>query len=414
MSRATEIFGTQRGRIIATLGAFTKVLGPAAGIFLSQALYWQRHPKVGDYGWFFQTQKQWDQSCGLTRRNTTSARKKLIARGLIREERRGVTGKLYFQVDLDAVERLLGTSTVCEVSTPDDIEVYDDRVCEVSTPECTERALHSVRFAHAKRKNLEKNLEKKEEKIQGSYPESASLTPGETASPKKAKTEEAKAEAEGTKKEKKGTGKKKTSTLPQRSASFFNPVEPLSSPRVPIKKQTDFGPGGPPRLTELPAFKWPPERPRDAYWFWAAEVQAANPGYAPTFPGADQAKVFSIAKKLLERCGHYDTFASIVRVAVWDWRAIQEEIHPWYTKDRAVPLINDIAYLHPQLAAKLKNGVVSKSLRVSRYRQRFGDKTPQAEERADGLTLAQAHHKMLREKHAAAKQAAKQAAAQTG
>jgi hypothetical protein len=92
-------------RIFVTLaGSFT-----AAGM-LSQALYWTRiklRDQPASDGWFYKTQAEWEEETGLTRSEQETARKHLRKTPFWGEARRGIPAKLYFRVDLDALERVL-------------------------------------------------------------------------------------------------------------------------------------------------------------------------------------------------------------------------------------------------------------------------------------------------------------------
>lgn len=78
-----------------------------AGLFLSQLLYWS--DKGADAaGWVWKTQEDWENETGLTRYEQEGARKRLRSLGVIKEERRGLPARQYFQVDCDVLEKLLG------------------------------------------------------------------------------------------------------------------------------------------------------------------------------------------------------------------------------------------------------------------------------------------------------------------
>lgn len=99
MSRAIEaILG---GPVVPLHVGLVKPCGGInAAIFVRQALYWQRKVQRP----FWKTQEQWEAETGLTRREQETARKNLTKRGILREERRDLPAKLYFWVDLAALE----------------------------------------------------------------------------------------------------------------------------------------------------------------------------------------------------------------------------------------------------------------------------------------------------------------------
>jgi hypothetical protein len=83
-------------------------VGPAAGIFMRQLLYWtckQHDPE----GWIYKTQSEMQQETGLTRRKQEKARKILSKYGVLKEDKRGVPCRLWYWVDLEALLRFMET-----------------------------------------------------------------------------------------------------------------------------------------------------------------------------------------------------------------------------------------------------------------------------------------------------------------
>lgn len=81
----------------------------AAGLMLSQALYWSKRTNDAD-GWFWKTAEDWQEETTLTRREQETARKSLreIDGGNVWfEERRGVPAKLFFRVDTERLMEIL-------------------------------------------------------------------------------------------------------------------------------------------------------------------------------------------------------------------------------------------------------------------------------------------------------------------
>ena len=73
---------------------------------LSQATYWtdvQERTNAGALGWFFKTQQEWNEETCLSRAEQETARRKLVARGFLEEQRKGLPAKLYFRVNLHCV-----------------------------------------------------------------------------------------------------------------------------------------------------------------------------------------------------------------------------------------------------------------------------------------------------------------------
>lgn len=102
-----------------------------AGVMLSQAIYWtdvQERTNAGAQGWFFKTQHEWNEETCLSRAEQETARRKLVARGFIEEQRKGLPARLYFRVNLhciiEAVENMgtlgsrMSKSTKQGCSTP--------------------------------------------------------------------------------------------------------------------------------------------------------------------------------------------------------------------------------------------------------------------------------------------------------
>ena len=78
----------------------------AAGILLSQALYWSSVCSDSD-GWFYKTAAEWQRETCLSVDQQDYGRKILRARGFWQEERRGVTGTLHYRVDLSGLSAAL-------------------------------------------------------------------------------------------------------------------------------------------------------------------------------------------------------------------------------------------------------------------------------------------------------------------
>ena len=70
-----------------------------AALMLSQAVYWQKKNKDGD--WWFQTREKWTDETGMTRDEQETARKKLRECSFWKEELRGVPAKMYYMVDIE-------------------------------------------------------------------------------------------------------------------------------------------------------------------------------------------------------------------------------------------------------------------------------------------------------------------------
>jgi hypothetical protein len=76
-----------------------------AALMLSQAIYWSRRTRRKD-GWFYKSQKEWEDETGLTRREQDSARRSLKTTGFWEEDLRRVPATMHFRVN---VEKLLSS-----------------------------------------------------------------------------------------------------------------------------------------------------------------------------------------------------------------------------------------------------------------------------------------------------------------
>lgn len=81
-------------------------LGMCGAMMLSQALYWRPRTSNPD-GWFYKSQTEWQSETGMTRREQETARKRLAQAGFIEEARRGVPARLFFRVNIEALESAL-------------------------------------------------------------------------------------------------------------------------------------------------------------------------------------------------------------------------------------------------------------------------------------------------------------------
>ena len=88
--------------------SFKRITGSTvAGIFLSQGWYWsKRHPE--NDGWFYKSQKEWEEETGLTRSEQETARKHCLRVGVIQEKLKGVPATMHYRVDKEMVYTLIG------------------------------------------------------------------------------------------------------------------------------------------------------------------------------------------------------------------------------------------------------------------------------------------------------------------
>ncbi|OAT26701.1 replication protein O [Buttiauxella ferragutiae ATCC 51602] len=88
----------------AQLSAGKVRLGPTAAVLLSQFVYW--HNRM-DGGWMYKTRTDIKKETGLSRDEQETARKRLIAIGVLEEDLRGVPATLHYKINSERLEELL-------------------------------------------------------------------------------------------------------------------------------------------------------------------------------------------------------------------------------------------------------------------------------------------------------------------
>lgn len=84
-----------------------------AAVLLSQAVYWSR--RTGENGgWWWKTAADWTEETGLTRREQETARAILRELGFWQEEKRGIPARLWFFLDVPALEIVLRETSMAE------------------------------------------------------------------------------------------------------------------------------------------------------------------------------------------------------------------------------------------------------------------------------------------------------------
>ncbi|HBM7600278.1 primosomal protein I [Enterobacter bugandensis] len=78
--------------------------GPTAAVLLSQFVYW--HNRM-DGEWMYKTREDIKKETGLSRDEQETARKRLVALGVLQEDLRGVPATLHFRINTDRLEALL-------------------------------------------------------------------------------------------------------------------------------------------------------------------------------------------------------------------------------------------------------------------------------------------------------------------
>jgi len=94
------------GRPVAYYPSLARLLGGVKeAIFLCQLIYWNGKQADED-GWIYKTQEEITAETGLSRREQEHARSTLKALGVLQEKREGMPCRLFFRVDIEALERL--------------------------------------------------------------------------------------------------------------------------------------------------------------------------------------------------------------------------------------------------------------------------------------------------------------------
>jgi hypothetical protein len=112
-------------RPIAFHKVFADIAGSiTAGLMLSQAYYWTPRTRDPD-GWFYKTQREWEDETGLTRCEQETARRRLRDKGLVEERLKGIPARLYFRVNkkeivaaIDLLESQFAESRQTSMSEP--------------------------------------------------------------------------------------------------------------------------------------------------------------------------------------------------------------------------------------------------------------------------------------------------------
>ncbi|WMY76413.1 hypothetical protein RHD99_11015 [Buttiauxella selenatireducens] len=79
-------------------------VGPVGAVLLSQLVYW--HNRM-DGVWLYKTRNEIAKETGLSRDEQETARKRLVAIGVLEEQLRGVPATMHFKINADCLEALL-------------------------------------------------------------------------------------------------------------------------------------------------------------------------------------------------------------------------------------------------------------------------------------------------------------------
>lgn len=150
-------------RPIAFQRSFVRLgVGITGALFLSQIIYWQNRM---DGQWFYKTQFDLEEETGLSRYEQEGARKKLVAIGVLEEQKKGIPAKLYFRVNeqILAAKLLPETQQIemgkihnqgCGNSANSDVENQQAGMGKTSKPVCGNPAsIHTVDYTETTTEN---------------------------------------------------------------------------------------------------------------------------------------------------------------------------------------------------------------------------------------------------------------------
>lgn len=129
-------------QILAPPIAFHRCLVKVAGsvnaaLMLSQAIYWTPRTKDPN-GWFYKSQKDWEEETGLSRSEQEIARKQLKTTGFWQEQLRGVPATLYFCVDCEILQTRLQDFSILVCRKPAN-QIADSSKLSQRLPENTSK-----------------------------------------------------------------------------------------------------------------------------------------------------------------------------------------------------------------------------------------------------------------------------------
>lgn len=119
--------------------------GPVAAVFLSQLVYWYNRM---DSEWLYKTQADITKETKLTRDEQETARKRLIALGVIDEARRGVPGKMHFRINVERLEALLMGEPIEKENNEESPQTEKGDDHNVEPPQSTVVDSHNVETPH--------------------------------------------------------------------------------------------------------------------------------------------------------------------------------------------------------------------------------------------------------------------------
>lgn len=125
--------------------------GPVAAVFLSQMVYW--HNRM-DGGWVYKTQADITSETALSRDEQETARKRLVALGVLDEQRRGVPATMHYRVNALRLEELLIATTKPAKKAPKE-KTRTRHIQNVETPQSGLVHSRNQECGNAANKNVE-------------------------------------------------------------------------------------------------------------------------------------------------------------------------------------------------------------------------------------------------------------------
>lgn len=179
MAKVSDVI-SEAGRPVAYYPALTTITGGVtATLFLCQLIYW-RGKEADPNGWMYKTQEDWTAELGLSRCEQETARRNLISRGLLEEERRGIPCRLWYRVNLD----MLNTLWEKHLSTTKNDSTPQTSLRESSKQECGKVANKSAGFPQTITETTTKNTPENTDHY-GMNAKSAFMRDAPSASPTK-------------------------------------------------------------------------------------------------------------------------------------------------------------------------------------------------------------------------------------
>ena len=118
-------------RPVAYHRVFVDIAGSIHGaVMLSQALFWHHRVPAGRDGWWWKTYEEWDAETGLSRRLVDSARKALVAVGVMQFRSAGFPRRCWYRVDAAALNAVLEQLLAAAPTTASVPSLFDQPDCE--------------------------------------------------------------------------------------------------------------------------------------------------------------------------------------------------------------------------------------------------------------------------------------------